>query len=106
MEDFGTYYKTRCEEASKNQGIDALVEELALLGVSSESAQTGGFTMCAYIVLQNDRYIYANSYGAGLYDGEDGHIEDIYLNEAEGDDQARTKDVARGVAQWIKENTK
>ena len=104
MEDFGTYYQKRCEEASKNQGIDALVEELALLGVSSESAQTGGFTMCAYIVLQNDRYIYANSYGAGLYDGEDGHIEDIYLNEAEGDDQARTKDVARGVAQWMKEN--
>jgi len=102
MEDFGTYYKTRCEEASENQGIDALVKELALLGVSSESAQTGGFTMCAYIVLENDRYIYANSYGAGLY-GED-FIEDIYLNESEGDDLARTKDVARGVAQWIKEN--
>ena len=102
MEDFGTYYQKRCEEASQDQGIDLLVKELALLGVSSESAQTGGFTMCAYIVLKNDRYIYANSYGAGLY-GED-FIEDIYLNESEGDDLARTKDVARGVAQWMKEN--
>lgn len=103
MQDFGTYYQERCASASEEQGIDLLVKELALLGISSESAQTGGFTMCAYIVLKNDRYIYANSYGAGLY-GEDDFIEDIYLNESEGDDLARTKDVARGVAQWIKEN--
>jgi hypothetical protein len=103
MEDFGTYYQKRCEEASQDQGIDLLVKELALLGVSSESAQTGGFTMCAYIVLKNDRYIYANSYGAGIYDEED-FIEDIYLNEEEGNEEARTKDVAQGIAQWIKEN--
>lgn len=102
MEDFGTYYQKRCEEASQDQGIDSLVKELALLGVSSESAQTGGFTMCAYVVLKNDRYIYANSYGAGLY-GDD-FIEDIYLNESEGDEEARIKDVAQGVARWIKEN--
>jgi hypothetical protein len=102
MEDFGTYYQKRCEEASADQGIDLLVKELALLGISSKSEQTGGFTMCAYIVLKNDRYIYANSYGAGLY-GDD-FIEDIYLNEAEGNEEARTKDVARGIAKWIKEN--
>jgi hypothetical protein len=104
MNDFGIYYQDRCASASEEQGIDLLVKELALLGISSESAQTGGFTMCAYIVLKGDRYIYANSYGAGLYDGEDGFIDDIYLNESEGDDLARTKDVVRGVAQWIKEN--
>lgn len=103
MEDFGTYYQKRFEEASADQGIDLLVKELALLGVSSESAQTGGFTMCAYIVLKGDRYIYANSYGAGIYDEED-FIEDIYLNESEEDEEARIKDVARGVARWIKEN--
>ena len=104
MNDFGIYYQERCKSASEDQGITALVSELKALEIEAEEAQTGGFTMCAYIVLKGDRYIYANSYGAGLYDGEDGHIEDIYLNEAEGDDQARTKDVARGVAQWMKEN--
>jgi hypothetical protein len=103
MNDFGIYYEERCASASEDQGIDLLVKELASLGISSESAQTGGFTMCAYIVLKGDRYIYANSYGAGIYDEED-FIKDIYLNESEGDDLARTKDVARGIAQWIKEN--
>jgi hypothetical protein len=103
MEDFGTYYQERCKSASEDQGITALVSELKALEIEAEEAQTGGFTMCAYIVLKGDRYIYANSYGAGLYDEED-FIEDIYLNESEGDEIARIKDVARGVAQWIKEN--
>ena len=103
MEDFGIYYQERCKSASEDQGITALVSELKVLEIEAEEAQTGGFTMCAYIVLKGDRYIYANSYGAGLYDEED-FIEDIYLNESEGDEIARIKDVARGVAQWIKEN--
>jgi hypothetical protein len=103
MEDFGIYYQERCKSASEDQGITALVSELKALEIEAEEAQTGGFTMCAYIVLKGDRYIYANSYGAGLY-GEEDFIEDIYLNESEGDDLARIKDVARGVAQWIKEN--
>lgn len=103
MIDYATYYSKRCEEASKNQGIDVLVEELNKLGIEATSEQTGGFTMCAYIELSDDKYIYANSYGAGLYDEED-FIKDIYLNESEGDDLARTLDVAQGVAKWIQEN--
>jgi hypothetical protein len=101
--DYATYYSQRCEEASKNQGIDLLVEELNKLGIEATSEQTGGFTMCAYIELTGNKYIYANTYGAGIYDEED-FIEDIYLNESEGDDLARTLDVAQGVAKWIQEN--
>ena len=103
MNDFGIYYEDRCEQASKDQGISALVDELNKLGIESTSAQTGGFTMCAYIELPDNKYIYANTYGAGLY-GEDDFIKDIYLNESEGDDLSRTVDVAKGLANWLKEN--
>jgi hypothetical protein len=82
-----------------DQGIDELVKELSLLGISSTSEQTGGFTMCAYVELKDDRYIYANPYGAGLYNGEDGFIKDIYLIDVKD-----VKDVARAITQWIKEN--
>jgi len=99
MIDYGTYYQERCASASMDQGIDELVKELSLLGISSTSEQTGGFTMCAYVELKDDRYIYANPYGAGLYDGEDGFIKDIYLI-----DVIDVKDVARAITQWIKEN--
>lgn len=93
-------YIEKCESASKEQGIDSLVKELASLGIPSTSAQTGGFTMCAHIVLKDNQYIFANSYGASLY-GEDDFIETIYQNESEGNEEARIQDVARGVAQWI-----
>jgi hypothetical protein len=103
MIDYATYYEKRCEEASQDQGIDSLVKELKALGIDAEIAQTGGFTMCAYIEINKDRYIYANSYGAGIYD-EEGFIEDIYLNETETDELARTKEVAKALTNWIKEN--
>jgi hypothetical protein len=99
MIDYGTYYQERCANASMDQGIDELVKELSLLGISSTSEQTGGFTMCAYVELKDDRYIYANPYGAGLYNGEDGFIKDIYLIDVKD-----VKDVARAITQWIKEN--
>lgn len=60
--------------------------------------------MCAYIELEGDRYIYANTYGAGIYGADDDFIKDIYQNESEGDDLERSKDIAQGVAKWIKEN--
>ena len=103
MEDFGTYYAERVKEASKEQGIDQLVEELKALGIEATSEQTGGFTMCAYIELKGNKYIYANTYGAGVYD-EEGYEEDIYNNESEGNEAERTKDVAQGVANWLKVN--
>ena len=92
MEDFGTYYKTRCEEASKNQGIDALVEELALLGVSSESAQTGGFTMCVYVKTGEESYIYANAEGFSFYkDAECEGWANVYFADSETTPEQKAK---------------
>lgn len=97
--DFGTYYQERIAEASKEQGIDALVLELEKHGIKSTSEQTGGFTMCAYFKLNNDNYIYANTWGAGVYDGEDGHKFDIIQL-----DDPNIPQVAQAVADWIKSN--
>jgi hypothetical protein len=99
MEDFATYYAERTAEASKEQGIDDLVFELEKHGIKSTSEQTGGFTMCAYFELKGDRYIYANTYGAGVYDGEDGFKHDIIQL-----DEPNTEEVAQAVADWIKVN--
>ena len=101
--DFATYYLERTKSASEEQGIDDLITALEKRGIKATSEQTGGFTMCAYVELKDDKYIYANTYGASVYD-EDGFEEDIYNNESEGDQQARTEDVAQGVANWIKSN--
>ena len=101
MEDFATYYQERTTLASKEQGIDDLILELEKHGIKATSEQTGGFTMCAYFELKGGKYIYANTYGAGLYD-EEGYEEDIYNNESEEDQQARAEDVAKGVANWLK----
>ena len=98
---FAEYYLERTISASKKQGIDDLIKALEKRGVKATSEQTGGFTMCAYVELKGGKYIYANTYGAGLYD-EEGHEEDIYNNESEEDQQARAEDVAKGVANWIK----
>lgn len=98
MNDFATAYALRCKEASKEQGIDQLVLDLKEEGITATSEQTGGFTMCAYVELKNNCYIYANPYGAGLYD-EEGFGEDIFYFE-----EPNSKEVARRLAQWIKEN--
>jgi hypothetical protein len=100
-QDFATYYLERTTSASKEQGIDDLVIALEKQGIKATSEQTGGFTMCAFIKLKGGKYIYANTYGAGLYD-EEGYGEDIYNNESEEDQQARAEDVAKGVANWLK----
>lgn len=64
-------YEERVKKATKEQKIDLLVDELSKVGIKSESAQTGGFTMCAYIELLDGKYIYANLYGASLYNSDD-----------------------------------
>lgn len=64
-------YAERCEQASKAQRIDEIVSALKELGIHATSEQTGGFTMCAYIELPQDHYIYANTYGASEYDEND-----------------------------------
>jgi hypothetical protein len=99
MEDFATYYQERTILASKEQGIDELVLELERHGIKATSEQTGGFTMCAYFELKGGRYIYANTWGAGAYDGDDGFISSIIEL-----DEPNTQEVAQVVADWIKAN--
>jgi hypothetical protein len=100
METFATYYAERVKNASEEQGIDALIIALKEQGINATSEQTGGFTMCAYIELSKDLYIYANSYGAGLYGKED-FIKDICQFDERNHEQ-----VAQFLAKWIKENKK
>lgn len=98
MKDFATAYASRCKEASKEQGIDQLVADLKEEGIIATSEQTGGFTMCAYLELKGNRYIYANPYGAGIYN-EEGFEVDIFQT-----DEPNSKEVAHQVALWIREN--
>ena len=107
-QDFATHYLERTTSASKEQGIDDLVDALEKQGIKATSEQTGGFTMCAYIELKDDKYIYANTYGAGVYN-EEGHEQDLYYNDDDEDDneedqKARIKRVVQVVAEWIKNN--
>jgi hypothetical protein len=103
-QDFATYYLERTISASKEQGIDDLITALEKQGVKSTSEQTGGFTMCAYIELKDDKYIYANAFGAGVYD-EEGHEKDLYYDDNEKEDQkVRNEKIAQVVAEWIKTN--
>jgi len=55
--------------------------------------------MCAYFELKGGRYIYANTWGASVYDSEDGHQLDIIQL-----DNPDTQEVAHLVAKWIKAN--
>jgi hypothetical protein len=98
MNEFARAYALRCKEASKEQGIDQIVADLKEEGITATSEQTGGFTMCAYIELTDNRYIYAASYGASVYDAE-GYESDIILL-----DEADSKQVATAVARYIKES--
>ena len=69
-------YATACDQASKEQGISAIVDALGALGIKASSAQTGGFTMCAYVELTAHRFIYANPFGVSIYSDED-YLSDI-----------------------------
>jgi len=97
MNEFARAYALRCKEASKEQGIDQIVADLKEEGITATSEQTGGFTMCAYIQLSDNRYIYANAYGASVYDAEGYESDIIQLDEAD------SKQVATAVARYIKE---
>lgn len=97
MNEFARAYALRCKEASKEQGIDQLVADLKEEDITATSEQTGGFTMCAYVQLSDNRYIYANAYGASVYDAEDYESDIIQLDEAD------SKQVATAVARYIKE---
>ena len=97
MNEFARAYALRCKEASKEQGIDQLVADLKEEDITATSEQTGGFTMCAYVQLSDNRYIYANAYGASVYDAEGYESDIIQLDEAD------SKQVATAVTRYIKE---
>ena len=92
-------YSEKCATASKEQGIDEIVNALSGLGIKATSEQTGGFTMCAYVELSEEKYIYANPYGAGLYN-EDGYIADITQHDEETTPQA----IAQAIKNYISKN--
>jgi hypothetical protein len=89
-------YEERCATASKVQGIDEIVTALALKGIRATSEQTGGFTMCAYVDLGNGSYIYANPYGAGVYN-EDDYLCDI----AQHDEPTTAENIAQTIKNYI-----
>jgi len=92
-----TNYEARCAFASQDQGITELVQVMKELGLEATIAQTGGFTMCAYIELPNDKYIYANREGAGIYD-EEGYEADL----VQFDEYQEASVIAKAVAKYIK----
>jgi hypothetical protein len=100
MNEFARAYALRCKEASKEQGIDQIVADLKEESITATSEQTGGFTMCACVRLSEDRYIYANAYGASVYDAEGYESDIIQLDEAD------SKQVATAVARYIKREAK
>jgi len=89
-------YLKACEEASKEQGITAIVSALQDLGINAISEQTGGFTMCAYVQLTESRYIYANKYGASVY-SEDDYLFDI----AQADEEQDPRHIAQQIHDYI-----
>jgi hypothetical protein len=89
-------YATACHEASLEQGITPIVSALSDLGIKAEIAQTGGFTMCAYIELTSSRYIYANTYGSSVYSDDD------YLCDIKQYDERQSADqIAKDVHNYI-----
>jgi hypothetical protein len=96
--DFADYYLERTISASKEQGIDDLIIALEKNGITATSEQTGGFTMCAFFKLKDNKYIYANTTGAGVYDEEGFETDLINLDDSD------IELVAKTVAEWIKVN--
>jgi hypothetical protein len=89
-------YEEKCKAASKEQGIDPIVDALLDLGIKATSEQTGGFTICAYVELSGGKYIYANPYGAGVYD-EDNYLADI----GQYDEPMTPQTIAQAIKEYI-----
>ena len=98
MNDFD--YEERCAIASQDQGITELVQALKELGIEATSAQTGGFTMCAYVELPDNKYIYANREGAGIYNQDDFESYLVCF-----DDYQEASVIAEAVAEYVKKIT-
>jgi len=64
-------YTCQVASASEEQGTTAIATELTNHSIACDVHQTGGFTMCVYIPLNNGAYIYANNEGFSFYKDED-----------------------------------
>lgn len=95
--DYAEYYQKRCETAIKEQGIDGLVKALNEAGIVASAEQTGGFTMCAYVLINSKTYIYANLYGASIY-GEEDFTEDLI----QFDEEQHPMVIAEAIANYAK----
>lgn len=89
-------YTCRCASASDDQGTSELARALQDLGINCTVEQTGGFTMCVFISLELDHYIYANPYGASIY-GADGYEKDIFTF----DDPQNPAELAGKIAKYL-----
>lgn len=90
-------YDQKVKIATVEQGIDVLVNALDEAGIVATAEQTGGFCMCAYIQITTKKYIYANLYGAGIYD-EEGFVEDLI----QFDDEQKPSTIAEAIANYAK----
>lgn len=90
-------YDQKVKIATVEQGIDTLVDALDEAGIVATAEQTGGFCMCAYIEITTKKYIYANLYGAGIYD-EEGFVEDLI----QFDDEQKPSTIAEAIAKYAK----
>jgi hypothetical protein len=95
--DYANYYEKRCKIATIEQGIDVLIDALDKEGIVATAEQTGGFTMCAYIQINSKTYIYANLYGAGIYNEED-YVEELI----QFDDEQKPETIAQAIANYAK----
>jgi hypothetical protein len=81
----GNCYTCQVAACSESQGTTALASALMDLDIACDVHQTGGFTMCVYIKLEDDSYIYANAEGFSRYvsdsdDGENWYFGDDFEN--------------------------
>jgi hypothetical protein len=91
-------YTCQMALASEEQGTTALASALMDADIACEVVQTGGFTMCVYIKLEDDSYIYANAEGFSYYkDAECEGIMNAQWRPKESTPQAK----AEGIRQTL-----
>jgi hypothetical protein len=83
-----------CQEAlaSEEQGTSQIAQALRDLGISADVHQTGGFTMCVYVKMAGESYLYANEEGFSLYaDAECEGFGNYYFHDSENTPEKRAE---------------
>ena len=92
-------YLERCDRAAEDQGVSQLVSAINAAGISATVIQSGGFTMVAYVELSDDKYIYANPYGASIYNYDD---DDYIADIVQFNDQQDPAVIAAAISDYLK----